>query len=78
MVENKLICKVTVRGYSGTQNMQWASSLTMTTLELVSPFKFSTNFLSLFSASDVYSSQYGADVSPYLVAVIIESDRVIL
>jgi hypothetical protein len=38
-------------------------------MELVSPLKFSMYFLSLVSASDPYSFQYVADVSPYLVTL---------
>jgi hypothetical protein len=38
-------------------------------MELVSPLKFSMYFLSLLSASDPYSFQYVADVSPYLVTL---------
>lgn len=44
-------------------------------MELVSPLKVSMNFLSLISASDAYSFQYAADVSPYLATWIILSQR---
>jgi hypothetical protein len=43
------------------------SRLALTTIDIafVSPAKVSKNFPSLISASDVYSSQYVADESPY-------------
>jgi hypothetical protein len=34
-------------------------------MEFVSPVRLSTSFLSFISASDAYSFQYTADVSPY-------------
>jgi len=43
--------------------------LTKKTIEPVSPLKLSMNFVSLISASDPYSFQYVADVSPYLATL---------
>jgi hypothetical protein len=50
------------------QNQRCESPLTRITIELVLPFKLSTRLLSLIFASDPYSFQYVADVSPYLGA----------
>lgn len=52
-----------------TEKEQWTSSLTRKTIDSVSLFKLATYFLSLVSASEPYSFQYVADVSPYLVEV---------
>jgi hypothetical protein len=44
-------------------------------MEFVSPVKLSTYFLSLICASDSYSFQYVADVSPYLATFVVPSQR---
>ena len=73
MEENKLFCGGIVRTdhVNGplNANQHCESSLTRKTIELVLPIKVSTRFLSLISASDLYSFQYAEDVSPYLGAM---------
>jgi hypothetical protein len=73
MEENKLFCTVLVGDHD--LNQGCAPPLTKKTIELVLPIKPSTRFLSLISASDPYSFQYEADVSPYLGALIALSQR---
>jgi hypothetical protein len=67
MEENKEFCRVIVREDDASSKLP--SPLTRITIELVLPIKPSTRFLSLISASDAYSFQYAADVSPYLGAL---------
>ena len=67
MEENRVFCKVIVRQHdvvNAESTMHVA--LTRITIELVLPIKLSTNSLSWICASDEYSFQYEADVSPYL------------
>jgi hypothetical protein len=67
--ENKLFYWIIVRTDDMSANQQRESRLTRKTIELVLPITVSTKFLSLISASDLYSFQYADDVSPYLGAI---------
>jgi hypothetical protein len=67
--ENKLFYWIIVRTDDMSANQQRESRLTRKTIELVLPITVSTKFLSLISASDLYSFQYVEDVSPYLGAM---------
>jgi hypothetical protein len=66
MEENRVFCKVIVRQHDVNTELAMRVALTRITIELVLPIKLSTNSLSLICASDEYSFQYEADVSPYL------------
>jgi hypothetical protein len=63
MAENKVFCKITIRDL---EISEVRLLLTKKPIELVSPLKLSMSFLSLIFASDTYSLQYVADVSPCL------------
>lgn len=67
MAENRVFCKIIVRDLEIRD--VWLL-LTKKPIELVSPLKLSMNFLSLIFASDTYSLQYVADVSPCLAACV--------
>ena len=71
--ENKVLCGGIVRtdhvNGPPNANRHCESSLTRKTIESVLPIMVLTMFLSLISASDLYSFQYAEDVSPYLGAM---------
>jgi hypothetical protein len=68
MDENRVFCEVIVRQHDVNAELVMRVALTKITIELVLPIRLSTNSLSLICASDEYSFQYEADVSPYLHA----------
>ena len=68
MEEKREFCKVIVRQHDVSAELAMRVALTRITIELVLPIRVSTNSLSLICASDEYSFQYEADVSPYLQA----------
>ena len=77
MEENKVFCRVVVvRDHGANANSAMnVRPLTRKTIESVLPFKLWTYFLSLISASELYSFQYVSDVSPYLGALITLSQK---